>query len=115
MKLRAFVLVALPVLLAGACVGSGNGQTDRSELGVPACGDVDLTGLDVTVEESGSGELVVSSGGVPICAGSAIEVDAALGRDEDQGEAGTPLPSADPDGNKHPDELPGTPLPSATR
>jgi hypothetical protein len=114
MRLRILILV---IVALGACAPAPEDVgVDVSALGVPSCNDVDLAGVEVTVTDLGGESLLVSAGGVPVCMGSDVEVRLALDRNEDDGDDGTPLPAADGEGegDKKPDELPGTPLPAAT-
>ena len=111
MKLR---MLLLATALGAACAAENDLAVTRTALSVPSCDQVDLTGLDLTVEETADA-FVISSGGLPLCAGTEDEIDLALERanQDDEGD-GTPLPALTHDGDKDPDKLPGTPLPAAT-
>jgi hypothetical protein len=109
MKYRVLFLVCA----LAACAAESELSVTRSALSVPSCGDVDLSGLDLTVVETADA-FVISSDGLPLCAGTESEIDLALDRADEDPDDGTPLPSVTHGGEKDRDTLPGTPLPSAT-
>jgi len=118
-------LLVLPMLVA-ACGGAPEVSSRRAALAasttivdfegggsLPACSEVDLSGVEeATVEDVGGGTLVVEVDGVAVCQGTEDEVEDALGHVVFDPDEGTPLPSITKGGDDPP-PLPGTPLPSA--